>query len=92
MRPGGYDVGAGVVTVTWTERPWTVEELAARTSATNGATLRAKAATALTTNGAYLALTAPTAAQTTAQVKALTRECSAIIRLLIGALDTTTGT
>lgn len=47
--------------------------------------LHDRARTALTANAAFLALTTPTTAQTLAQVKRLTRECSALIRLLIGA-------
>lgn len=47
--------------------------------------LHARARQALTDNGEYLALTSPTAGQTVAQTKRLTRQCSALIRLLIGA-------
>lgn len=54
--------------------------------------LLSKAASALDVNAAYLARTAPTTAQNTAQIKALTREVNALIRLMVKALDTTTGT
>lgn len=60
--------------------------------AANADALRAKAASALQANAAFLALAAPTNAQTVQQVQTLTRECNALIRLLIGALDTTAGT
>ena len=58
---------------------------------TNTATLQSKASSALDTNITYLAIASPTNAQVTAQVKALTRECTALIRLLLGQLDTTDG-
>jgi hypothetical protein len=61
-------------------------------TATNAASLRAKTQQALAVNATYLGLASPSAAQTTAQVKALTRECDALIRLLLGALDDTSGT
>lgn len=54
--------------------------------------LRAKAAAALDANATFLALASPSNAQTLAQVQRLTRECNALIRLVIGRLDDTTGT
>lgn len=65
---------------------------AARTAATNRATLLTKATTALTTNATYLAVASPTTAQNTAQTKALTRQVTALLRLAAAALDTTNGT
>jgi hypothetical protein len=47
--------------------------------------LHAKARAALDANQAYLALASPTNAQNLAQIRRLTRECSALIRLLVGA-------
>jgi hypothetical protein len=58
----------------------------------NRATLEQRAANALAANNAFLALASPTNAQTLAQVKVLTRECSGLIRLALGLLDTTDGT
>lgn len=64
---------------------------AAAAARTNGDTLVQRAQTALTTNTTFLALASPTNAQTLAQVQALTKECSALIRLLTNALDSTAG-
>ncbi len=51
------------------------------------ATLRQQATAALDTNAAFLSLPAPTAVQVRDQTVALTRECSALIRLLLGKMD-----
>ena len=59
---------------------------------TNQQTLQQKAQTALATNATYLGLASPTTAQAVTQVGVLTRECSALIRLLLGLLDSTQGT
>ena len=68
--------------------PITALENAARATAmqlaTNAESLRAKASAALTANATFLAIASPTNAQTLAQVQRLTRECTALIRLLIG--------
>lgn len=58
----------------------------------NEAMLRDRAGQALQANATFLGLGAPTNGQTLAQVQRLTRETSAIIRLLLGQLDTTDGT
>lgn len=57
----------------------------------NGMTLHQRAASALAANVAYLALSSPTAAQVSAQVGVLTKECTALIRLALGLLDSTAG-
>jgi hypothetical protein len=55
--------------------------------------------TAQTVNATYVALASPSTAQNTAQIKALSnqqttllKECSALIRLVLGKLDSTAGT
>lgn len=59
---------------------------------TNRQILEERAANALQANATFLALAAPTQAQTLAQVKTVTKECSALIRLALGLLDSTEGT
>lgn len=58
----------------------------------NGLTLQQRAQAALARNATYLALPTPTLVDQAAQVASLTRECSALIRLLLGVLDSTAGT
>lgn len=96
-----WDEGVGVIdgqpVQTWSERPWTAEELAAMSAArlaalrasTNAQTLRDRLLAALATNQTYLARTSPTTAQNTAQVKALTSQTSSLVRLALGLLDST---
>ncbi len=64
----------------------------AGTSAANADELRDKATAALTANATYLALPSPTNAQNLAQIRALTREANALVRLLLGSLDSLDGT
>lgn len=54
--------------------------------------LQAKAQNAIASNQNFLAIASPTNAQAVAQVQTLTRENTAIIRLLLGLLDSTAGT
>lgn len=58
----------------------------------NSATLHGRAAAALTANANFLALATPTNAQVVAHVQQLTKECNALIRMMIGQLDSTSGT
>lgn len=77
----------GTPTVVWTSRPWTADELTARTASANDTTIRTQAEGALDTNRTFLAIASPTNAQTLAQVKALTQQNQRLIRLALGLLD-----
>lgn len=63
------------------------DELSNQDRARNAESLRQLVDKALEANRAFLAIPNPTSTQTAAQVKALTRECSALIRLLLGRLE-----
>lgn len=68
-------------------------EAATQAQRANVSTLRQKAQQALQANAAFLALPAALQqAQAVAQTVRLTQEVSALIRLAIGALDSTAGT
>ena len=80
---------------TYIDGPLTDQQIAAIPACTvdlNAATLRGKMQTALADNATFLALGCPTNAPTLAQVKALTRQMNALARLMLGALDSTSGT
>lgn len=64
----------------------------AYTEERNTATLRDSARAALVGNTSYLAMPTRTNADVAVQVLKLTRQNNALIRLVIGALDTTDGT
>ena len=85
----GWVVDGDHAARTWTPRPWTADELTARTGAANETTIRAKATTALGTNTTFLGINSPTNAQNAAQIKALTRQVNGLIRLTIRRLDGT---
>ena len=81
------------------QRPYTEEEntradaeAVTNTAERNREAIEAKAKAAITANNNFLALSSPTNAQTLAQVKVLTRENTALIRLVLGELNSQEGT
>jgi hypothetical protein len=58
----------------------------------NQQALNQKAQTALSHNATFLGIASPTSAQAITQVQALTRQTNALIRLVLGLLDSTSGT
>mgnify|MGYP000691666206 CR=1 FL=1 len=76
---------AGVPTVVWVQRDKSADELASDVQGTSRTDLLTKARAAVTANQTFLALATPTNAQVVAQVQRLTRECSALLRLAVGA-------
>ena len=54
--------------------------------------ITARAVAALNVNATFLSVGSPSNAQVLAQVQALTKECSGLIRLLLGLLDSSAGT
>lgn len=76
---------------------WVADQLVwkpgpAKTRQDNADALTRQAQQALDANATFLALPGPTNPQTLAQVQRLTRECSALIRPMLGLLDDTSGT
>lgn len=65
---------------------------AASAQQTNLIALTAKAGAAINNNITYLGIASPTNAQAVTQVGALTRQVNTIIRVVLGQLDSTTGT
>jgi hypothetical protein len=85
------------------ERPFTQQERQAQDAALADSqaqaarraardSIRGKAQAALAANVTYLALANPTNAQVVAQVNRVTRECTALIRLLLDAVESEDGT
>jgi hypothetical protein len=79
---------AGVPTVAWTQRAWTVDELAARTAAANDSTMRADVDQALDGLRAIINSSGTlTAAQLSNAVRLLARVLLRLCRFQLGKLD-----
>jgi hypothetical protein len=68
------------------------EEAIPTTAEANDSILRDKIMLALSSNAVYLAIANPTTAHNAQQLGRLTRQTSALIRLIMGSVDTTEGT
>jgi hypothetical protein len=81
---------AGVPTVTWTQRPWTVEELAARTEAANEVTITTGIAADLAVMAAIIAQTnADLKTDPSQEIKDLARAVRRLDRKVARILDAT---
>jgi hypothetical protein len=81
---------AGVPTVTWTQRPWTVEELAARTEAANEVTITTGIAADLAVMAAIIAQTnADLKTDPSQEIKDLARAIRRLDRKVARILDAT---
>lgn len=65
---------------------------AMRAAASVADALRQKAQAALAANATFRALASPSPVQVSAHLDLLTRECTALIKLVLGQLDDATGT
>lgn len=85
--------GTTTRTITYSNNTVSIEEVTnGTTGQANKAILISKARAAITANLVYSATLTPTVAQAVQQVGFLTKECTALIKLLIGALEDTSGT
>lgn len=92
LAQAGFDPGPGRKLISEAEAAAGGYTFPARPAAeVNADDLRDRARAAIATNLTFLANGSPTNAQVVAQVRALTRECTALVRLLVGQFDTTDG-
>lgn len=78
--------------MTASETVYVNDAIVPATFSTNQQAIIAKAWTAVQANAAFLAIPNPTAAQAIAQVGILTKECTALIRLILGSFETPSDT